>query len=159
MGFLRQRLFNNIILINLYIWIIERGIKMTMRSIIRRFYLFGVLFSIIVAVSLFYQFQYFSTILSNETETLTTQSRKLAASEINRSLVSKAQVIQDAADYLSTKEWKKVDTLAYLARLLNNNPLFSSIYFGSVDNRLINASGWVEKSVDSTSTISTNSIV
>lgn len=123
--------------------ITAKGMKVKMRSIIRKFYLFGFISSIIVALGLFFQFNYFSNILSDETEILTTQSSDLAVSEINRSLVSKGQVIQDAADYISIEEGGKEETLAYLIKLLDNNSLFTSIYFGSVDNLVINSSGWV----------------
>jgi diguanylate cyclase (GGDEF)-like protein/PAS domain S-box-containing protein len=114
-----------------------------MRSVISRFYLFGAVVSIIVALGLLFQFCYFRNILTNEAETLTTQFRDLSASEINSRLVSKGQVIEDAADYMSIEKWDQEELLGYFKKLMNSNPMFYSIYFGSADNVMINGSGWV----------------
>lgn len=113
-----------------------------MRNMIYKFYLFGLIFIIILALGLFFLFSYFSSIHTKNTELLITQSRDLVASEINNSLMSKEQVIHDAANYISIEKWDREELAAYFMNLISDNALFSSIYFCSVDNYMINHCGW-----------------
>lgn len=103
----------------------------------------GFLVTMIVAIGLFLEFDYFRNIMVEHTEDFTIQSRDLVVSEINNKLISKGQIINDAADYISLKQWDEEELLTYLKKLMENNPTFTSIYFGSVDNSMVNGSGWI----------------
>lgn len=114
-----------------------------MRDIIRKFYFLGAIVAIAVVLGLLYQYYYFNKNLSDNTQMLTALSRDLVESEINRSLNRKGQIITDASDFISLGQWGNEELLAYLKTLMNNNPSFASIYFGTSDNVMINGSGWI----------------
>jgi len=103
----------------------------------------GLTISIIVALGLFWQFNYFKNVMREHTQDFSTQYRDIITSEINIKLISKGQVINDAADFISLEQNDEKELLTYLNKLMINNPTFTSIYFGTVDNKMINASGWV----------------
>jgi hypothetical protein len=114
-----------------------------MRSISRRFNLFGILIVIVVALGLFIQFDNFNKIHMKEAQTITTLSRDSVGSEITSQLMKKAQVISDAADYIAAKRWSNDEIVDYFEVLTDSNPTFSLIYLGKPNNEIIKASGWV----------------
>lgn len=110
---------------------------------IRKFYMFGVFVAIAVALGLFFQFRYFHKKMSEETQRLTTSTTNAVGSEINGKLMIKGQIISDTADYISLEKWERGELLSYFQNVMKGYPSFTSIYFGTPDNRMINGSGWV----------------
>lgn len=98
---------------------------------------------VVIAFGLFIQFDFFNQILTEETRRITTSARDSIGREISSNLLRKGQIITDASDYISLEKWNNEELLDYMKRLLTNNTSFSSIYFGTTDNVMINGSGWV----------------
>jgi diguanylate cyclase (GGDEF)-like protein/PAS domain S-box-containing protein len=114
-----------------------------MRNVIRKFYRIIAVAVLVVALGLFFQFNYFNNAWLKETQILTEESRDTIGSKISSNLLDKGQIINVVAEYISLEKWNKENLLAYLKGLLKNNPELSSIYFGSVNNEMINGSGWI----------------
>ncbi|MHB8126630.1 MAG: HD domain-containing phosphohydrolase [Desulfitobacteriaceae bacterium] len=114
-----------------------------MNYIIRKLYMLGAIIAIAVVLGLFYQYNYFNNILIDNTQLVTTLSRDLLGSDISKSLISKGQIISAASDYISINKWEEEELLSYFQILKKNNPVFSSIYFGTLENVMMNGSGWL----------------
>jgi diguanylate cyclase (GGDEF)-like protein/PAS domain S-box-containing protein len=114
-----------------------------MRNSIRKFYVIVAIVFVVIALGLFVQFNYFNGILTEETQMLTASSLDSIGSQISSDLLSKGQIIADAADYIALQKWNNEELLAYLKRLETNNSSYSSVYYGTKDNLMINGSGWV----------------
>jgi diguanylate cyclase (GGDEF)-like protein/PAS domain S-box-containing protein len=109
---------------------------------IRKFYMFGVFVTITVALGLSFQFSYFHKKMTEETQMLTASARDAVGSEINGRMMIKGQIIVDTADYMSLEKWEREELLGYFQNVMKNYPSFTSIYFGTPDNVMINGSGW-----------------
>ena len=114
-----------------------------MKSTIRKLYIIMAIVCVVIALGLFIQFNYFNEILKGETQKLTASSRDSVGSKISSDLLREGQIITDAADYISLQKGNDAELLAYMKRLMANNSSFSSVYFGTTDNVMINGSGWV----------------
>lgn len=113
-----------------------------MRQMIRKFYIVGIIVAVTVALGMFIEFKYFEQTIKNETETNIILERDVVASDISASLNSEAQIIKDAVSVISVEK-NNEQILASLTELASNNPAFTSIYFGTPDNTMINSSGFV----------------
>ena len=113
-----------------------------MRSIIRKFYIFGITVVVIVAIGLFYEFAYFNKTLTEEIRSNIAFSSDLIKNEVNHLLMKKGQIISDAADYISMQKWDKEEMLIYFKKIMQEYPSFASVYFGTTNNIMINGSGW-----------------
>ena len=114
-----------------------------MKNIIHRFYVLWAIVGIVMALSLYFQFGYFNNILTEETQLHAISSKDAIREEISSSLIAKGHVITDLSDYIKLETWDNEELLAYMKSLTKENPHFSSIYFGTKDNVMINGSGWV----------------
>lgn len=114
-----------------------------MKNAIRKLYIIVAIIFIVIALGLFNQFYYFNEILTKQTRMLTASSRDIIGTEISSHILRKGQLITDVADYISLEQWTNEELLDYMKRLMRNNSSFSSIYFGTTDNVMINGSGWV----------------
>lgn len=113
-----------------------------MRQLIKRFYIIGIVVAITIALGMFIEFKYFEKTINQETQANTVLERDLVASDISSKLSNKGQIIKDAGFYIAI-ETNEDNILAYLKMLAANNPGFSSFYFGTPDNLMINSSGFV----------------
>ena len=114
-----------------------------MKNIIHKFYVLWAIVGIVMALSLYFQFDYFNGILTEETQLNAVFSREAIGNEISSSLFVKGQVINDLSNYIKLQKWDQEELLTYMKSLMKENPHFSSIYFGTKDNVMINGSGWV----------------
>ena len=114
-----------------------------MKTLIRKFYVIGTLVVVVIALGLYLQFNYFNKIFISEAEKGTTYWSYSVGNDISNNLLRKGQVVTDIADYIQLGNWDKDDLLAYMKGLMNSNPYFSSIYYGTTENVMINGSGWV----------------
>ena len=62
--------------------------------------------------------------------------------DIELHLRSQAVVVETAALFTAQQRWSDEDILAYLTGILEQENSFTSLYFYSTDNYLVNASGW-----------------
>ncbi|MCW2277994.1 sensor histidine kinase [Heliophilum fasciatum] len=115
-----------------------------MNNLIRKFYVLGLILSVVVATGLFFQYNYFYEILMDERTVLTMQSRDIVGSEIKSKVRQKAQIISNTTELIALGICTDEELLEYFKALMKQDPAFNSIYFGSVDNEMINGSGWVK---------------
>lgn len=69
-------------------------------------------------------------------------SVQLLNEKINDWLNNRAQLIKDAGQYIAVESHSKENKLEYLKYLLKENDEFSTLYFATPNNQMINASGW-----------------
>lgn len=113
-----------------------------MYRLIRNLYILTFI-TIIIFVS-GWAFQHHSTrrSLTVSAEKVANLSAQSLCIEINGWLAERARTIEAAAIFVSNSDWSEEQIVTYLATLLDHNDTFSSIYFGTADNRLFNATGW-----------------
>jgi diguanylate cyclase (GGDEF)-like protein/PAS domain S-box-containing protein len=114
-----------------------------MKNIIHKFYGLLAIVGIIIILTLYFQFNYFNRVLLEGTQLHAISSRDAIGEEISSSLLAYGQVIADTSNYIELEKWDRDELLGYMQSLMKENPHFSSIYFGSKDNLMINGSGWV----------------
>lgn len=100
--------------------------------------------TIIILVSGWYYHHYSNNRSMHENASnMAELSAKSISDDISSHLTTQARIIEGAAIFISLNQWDDDQILAYLNSLLENSDHFSSIYYGTIDNSMINASGWV----------------
>ncbi|MDP3386163.1 MAG: diguanylate cyclase [Eubacteriales bacterium] len=113
-----------------------------MNRLINKFYLVAIVVAIIISIGMFAEFNYLENTVKQETQKIIELERNYKASVIDNHLIWKGQMIKDASIFIATNSGDEA-ILAYLKALMDNNPSFLSIYYGTASNRMINASGWI----------------
>lgn len=113
-----------------------------MNRIVKGFYIVGLMVASIVALGMFIEFKSLESVIRKEMQTVNLLQRNYVAGEISSRLMSKTQIIADAAAFISG-ETDDERILRFLKKLLADNPSFASIYFGTPENTMINGSGWI----------------
>lgn len=99
--------------------------------------------TIIVLVSgWYYQHYITSRNMLDSAEKLTELSARAISDDISGHLNARARTIEAAGSFISLQGWSDDQIFAYLNSLLNDDNSFTSIYFGTTANEMINASGW-----------------
>ncbi len=114
-----------------------------MYRLVRNLYLLAFMMIIIFISGWFYNYHVTSRQLLETAEKTTELAVYSQCETISGWLAKKTRTIEAAGYFLSLKKWSDEETLVYLEAMLKNNPNFESIYFGTPDNQMINASGWV----------------
>lgn len=99
-----------------------------MKTILKKFYILGVLLIGLISVSLFIQFSYLNNINIKDKEINMEKSREIMGQEINNALRLRSQMILSISELVSTNYWSKTDTENYFKRLIEENPILGSIY-------------------------------
>ena len=113
-----------------------------MYRILRNLYILIFVALIVFATGWYYHAAGTNRQLVDSTRTVAALSVQSLNKNVGSWLLLQSRTIEDAANFIALQRWDDQDTLSYLASLLQNNPGFTSIYFGSLDNQMINASGW-----------------
>lgn len=113
-----------------------------MKKYNKRFYLLG--FVIITIVTLAFYIQHVNTnqLLLQRVEDISYGRVQLLNREVSSWLESKAQTIAVVAASISLENLDQDDLLRLLQELLHKEKDFFSLYLGTPDNTMINASGW-----------------
>ena len=112
------------------------------RNLYVKFSLLLIVVIVILSLGLYGQYAHSRSIAQENTRKIAELSVLALKSEIEGWMLDKTRVIHDAASLIVLTQERPQETLLQLKALLKNNEAFSSLYFGSVDNRMINASGW-----------------
>ena len=99
--------------------------------------------TLIILVSGWY-YQHYSTnhnMLQNTHQAAELSVQSLS-SNIGNKLARQSRTIEAAATFIALQQWDNNEILSYLEALLENNDNFVSIYYGTPENEMINASGW-----------------
>src|SRR6056297_3404555 len=113
-----------------------------MKDYIKKFYLWGIIVLLVISATFFLQYVNNNNILEDNVEQMTRMSVKLLNKKIDNYLNKKGQLINDAKNYIAIENHSEQEILDYLELLMSKNEDFLSIYFGSKENNMINASGW-----------------
>ncbi|MDW7660939.1 MAG: diguanylate cyclase [Bacillota bacterium] len=113
-----------------------------MKKFIIRFYLIGLTVTIIVALGMIFEYRVFKDVVSKEVQKNIILSRDYISSEIEGKLMEKSQTILSARSLIQLYQ-DDDHTLEHLQQLLKDSPTFASLYYGSRENKMINASGWI----------------
>lgn len=113
-----------------------------MNRIVKAFYIVAAGVALVVALGMLLEFRSMETIVRNEMEVVNRLQRDLISSRISAQLQLRGKVIENAAAYVAGEEDDQ-RILKYFKALMESNPAFTSIYFGTPDNVMINGSGWV----------------
>jgi diguanylate cyclase (GGDEF)-like protein len=113
-----------------------------MNRLVKKFYLVAIVVAITISISMFAEFNYLEKTVKQETQKIIELERNYKASVIDNHLIWKGQMIKDASIFVSNNA-DDVAIFNYLKALNENNPSFLSVYYGTVDNHMINASGWL----------------
>ena len=113
-----------------------------MKKLIFRFYALGIAIALIVIIGMTIEYRAFKEVVISEVKENIVFARENITHQVLGRLTEKSQVIRDAGAFvrLSSDDSLRLD---YFEALLKDNPTFASIYFGSVDNEMINGSGWM----------------
>ena len=113
-----------------------------MGNLYRKFYILALIVILTIAGGLYTQYLNSRALVHENAERLAAASVAVMTRQIEGWLTMQSQVVVDAAEFIGLKRWRDEDVLEYLKALKQANPAFASLYFASVDNRMINASGW-----------------
>ena len=113
-----------------------------MGNLYRKFYILALIVILTIAGGLYAQYLNSRALVYENAERLAAASVAVMTRQIEGWLTMQSQVVVDAAEFIGLKRWRDEDVLEYLKALKQANPAFASLYFASVDNRMINASGW-----------------
>ena len=113
-----------------------------MKNLIFRFYALGLAIALIVMIGMTLEYRAFKEVVVSEVKENIIFARENISHQVLGRLTEKSQVIQDAGVFVGLTD---DDTLLinYFEALMKDNATFSSIYFGSIDNKMINGSGWM----------------
>jgi diguanylate cyclase (GGDEF)-like protein len=113
-----------------------------MKNLIFRFYVLGIAIALIVIIGMTIEYRAFKEVVVSEVKENIVFARENITHQVLGRLTEKSQVIRDAGVFvrLSSDDSQRLD---YFEALLKDNPTFASIYFGSIDNVMINGSGWM----------------
>ncbi|MGM0379760.1 MAG: diguanylate cyclase domain-containing protein [Bacillota bacterium] len=113
-----------------------------MKDNIKKFYLWGVILLIFISLSFYVQYLNNNNLLLNNVERMSEMSVDVLNERIYKWLDTKGQLIKDAKNYIEIRSHTDKEILKYLEVLLDENEEFFSIYYGTKNNTMINASGW-----------------
>ncbi|MCK9443366.1 MAG: HD domain-containing phosphohydrolase [Tissierellaceae bacterium] len=113
-----------------------------MKTIQERFYLFGTILIIVVALGLLYQYSYLSTIINRDKEFNISTAREHLHHQVDSKMKQNRQCTVAASQVVSIGGHSDEELLTLLRELSQNNQSLKALYFGDVNNKLIISSGW-----------------
>ena len=105
-------------------------------------YFFGVLFAIFVGIGFFLQHQHFEIENRAELERYILNKQDYIVRDLEASINKNIAVIESLEVLIHTVE-NPTNIEAYLQEMLSKASDYSSLYFGTTENLMINGSGWV----------------
>jgi len=113
-----------------------------MKKYIKRLYIWGVIVFLVVAASMYTQHLNNHNLIEKNVKEMTSLSVNLLNEKINSWLSIRAQVIDDLGDNFSYGNYNDKKKLKLMENMMEENEEFFSIYYGTPNNKMINASGW-----------------
>lgn len=112
-----------------------------MKKFIFRIYAIGFAVVLIIAFGMTFEYITFRNVVREEVQNNIILSRDNIKLQIQTRLATKRQTIQAAHAFIRTSPSDDA-ILSYLKVLMADQPNFASLYYGTSDNKMINASGW-----------------
>jgi len=110
--------------------------------LVRNLYILAFIMVIVFVSGWFYNYHGTNRQLLETARRSTELSVHSQSKKISGWLLNNMKTIEAAGNFIALDKWSDDQVLAFLETLLKNNPEFDSIYFGTPENRMINASGW-----------------
>lgn len=112
-------------------------------SLGNKFYISIILVTILFISIMYIQYKYSQNISLELISELSHSKTENIKSDISNYLSDKARIIRNTAKLIEKSEFNDLEILEIMTILLNENEDFFSIYYGSSENEMLNASGWV----------------
>ena len=113
-----------------------------MNTIRRKFYILGIFLTITVAIGVLIQYIYLNRVITQDKKLNTIQSRENLGNQINYNIKYYSQTVMAVADFIAMSQWTEEEAIEYFRRLIKGNPIIRSIYYGDINNKLINSDDW-----------------
>lgn len=113
-----------------------------MSSLFKRFYLLAFIVVVSIAFGFYAQYLNSRVVINENARKIAAASAAVLSGQIESWLAQQAAVIDAAGDFIRLERWQPADSIAFLRQLQSANPAFSSLYFTSTDNEMINPGGW-----------------
>lgn len=113
-----------------------------MSNLLKKFYILALVVVVAIVGGFYVQYANSRAMVHENASKLARASAAVLTAQVEGWLTKQAGVVEIAGDFLRLNRWSEPDTVAYLQELMANNPAFSSLYFVSVENKMINATGW-----------------
>jgi len=113
-----------------------------LRRIIRNIYILAFITIIIFITVWYYQHNITNRHMLESARQASRLSAQKVSDDISSWLAKNASTIDAAAHFITLQEWSDEEIRSYLKVLLDNCDEFSSIYFGTPHNRMIDATDW-----------------
>ena len=114
-----------------------------MKKILGNFYIFGIFVLAAVMAGLYLQYLSAGQLLTDNARTITKMSVEQMGLHLETWLTRNSQVVADAGHFVALQPENEAQVFDYLQQLLRENPDYTSLYYGSAANRMVNASGWI----------------
>ncbi|HHX59850.1 MAG TPA: diguanylate cyclase [Epulopiscium sp.] len=113
-----------------------------MGTIQKRFNSLGIVLTLTIVIGLIVQYMYFNNIVAKEKQKNLITIREHLAESINHKMNSYNQYINISAEIIGTNNWTDEELIEYVTRLAKSNRVIKSIYYGDINNKLINSDNW-----------------
>lgn len=113
-----------------------------MHNKFKRFYLILLIMIVAMGTLLYSQYRITKSIVEDELLTSAELSLGSMENDITDWLNEKRHVIETTASFLKYNKWSEDIIFGYFNLVMDENEDFKSVYFGTPDNKMINASGW-----------------
>lgn len=113
-----------------------------MKTVQRKFNLFGILLVITVLIGLVIQYSYLNNKLREDRELVLIQSRDQLSNKIHSNMRYHSQYTIAAGLFISMNSWEEEKIVEYFSELMKSNPTIKYIYYGQPNNKLIITHKW-----------------
>ncbi len=113
-----------------------------MKNYILKYYLLSLLIISLVGIGFFLAFKNFDTYLTDEIESNLLFRSYHVSEDISSEISAKAQTVNNIVLFIETNEDDE-KILGFIKALLDEDKDLFSIYYGTRENKMINASGWI----------------
>lgn len=115
-----------------------------MSRLMRIFYILGAMLLVLVMMAISYQYRTAESYVHAESEKNAILAFKVVHLGFESAIDDQSHVLSSAKDFIeSYKTMDYEDLLSYLKSEMSMNPLFSTLYYVTVDNEMVNASGFI----------------
>lgn len=109
---------------------------------LKKFYLLGCLLIIVISIALIAQYSNFNKKIKENNKLNITKSIEVLGGRINNKLQLSSQVISSVGEFILSDIGTRDEIQRYLKKLKDMNPIFNVIYYGDINNNLIDSYEW-----------------
>ena len=110
---------------------------------LRKFYILGVVLMLLIISGLILQYSILNDGIKKNKENYIDRSLEALRQEITSELKTHSQVIGSLTELIKANTWSDQELEAFLKSLMKVDKDFSALYYGDIDNKMINSIDWV----------------